>query len=101
MPRRRAEHLEREIHTDDVRAPGHREFCQIAGSAGEIDDAVPSADADPIQGFAAPALVETDAQQSIQLVVARRDPIEHRAHPGALLVERRQGIYRHVTSTSS
>ena len=98
---RRTEHLEREIYTDHMRAARRREFGQIASSAGEVDHTIPLADAYPVQRIAAPALIESGAQQPIELVVARRDPVEHRAHTRALLFERRQGIQRHVTSTSS
>jgi hypothetical protein len=75
-----------------MRSARHREFRQITSSAGEVDYAIPFADAYPVQRIAAPALIQAGAQQPIELVVARRDPVEHRAHACTLLCERRQGI---------
>jgi hypothetical protein len=86
----RCQHAGGEVDADGGRAGAGRETAHVAGTAAEVDDAIPWSDAGDGHGGAAPALVEAEGEQAVEQVVARRNAIEHRLHHGCLLVRRRQ-----------
>ena len=78
-------HLEGEVDPDDTRAPRLDEFTEIAGSAGEVDDQIARADADPIERTATPALIHADGHDAVQRVISGRYAVEHVPHADALV----------------
>ena len=87
-----AQHRQREIDPHHSSATRSGEFCQVAGPARQVDDAVAASHANPAKSRSPPTLIEPEGEQPIQTVVARRDAIEHRANPRALLRQRRQRV---------
>ena len=89
---RAGEHRAREVDAEHLRAARGGEFREIAGAAGQIQNAIVRTHTDRVERETPPTAIEAEAEDAIQHVVARRDPLEDRSHGALLVLGARQRI---------
>ena len=89
---RAGEHRAREVDAEHLRAARRGELREIAGAAGEIENAIVRTHRDRVEREPPPTAIEPEAEDAIQRVVARRDALEHRSHGALLVLGARQRI---------
>ena len=88
------EHCPREVQADDLRSSartGERQR-QIARARANVQHHARLCRQGLLNGPPPPAVVHPEADQEIEQVVARRDRVKHRPHPGGLTL--RHGVSR-------
>ena len=79
------EHPAAQVRSNHPIAATYRNAGEVPGAAREIKDERAGPKTEGRNGGPAPGLVESERHEPIDQVVARRDGVEHRAHPGRLL----------------